>query len=77
MTEKLLTQLKKNEKAVIKSVQGGTGLRQQLENMGIREGKTISIVEVSPLKGQVVVRNGTMTITIGRGKAEKILVETA
>ena len=45
--------------------------------MGIREGQTIRIVSKQPLRGHVTISINSSQMTLGRGMANKIIVETA
>ncbi|MEA3254529.1 MAG: FeoA family protein [Candidatus Altiarchaeota archaeon] len=69
-----LTDLKKKEKARITGFVGGQGFRRNLETMGVRAGKVIEVIALQPVGGPVVVRIDNLTITVGRGMAQKIMV---
>ncbi len=71
-----LTELKRGEKARITSLVGGHGLRRNLENMGVREGKIVEKLTSQPAGGPLVIRIDNITITMGRGMAKKVLVIT-
>ena len=70
-----LTQLPPNTKAKIIAVEGGYGLQRKLHVMGIRKGQIIKIVSRQPFRGPVTITLGGSQLTLGRGMAQKILVE--
>ncbi|MEA2075044.1 MAG: FeoA family protein [Euryarchaeota archaeon] len=73
--------LKEGEKAKISKIIGGTGLKDKFEQLGIKEGKEITLVRKetpapSPKRGNyVLAKIGEQLVTIGRGLAEKVWVE--
>jgi len=73
--------LGENEKAKISKVLGGTSLKEKFEQMGVVEGKEITLVRKetpapSPKRGTyVLAKLGEQLVTIGRGLAEKVWVE--
>lgn len=60
---------------VIRVIEGGYGLQKRLAYLGLRVGKTVKKIASEPLKGPVVVEVDGTHVAIGRGVAEKILVE--
>ncbi len=60
--------------ATIDRLEGGRGMTKQLEDIGIEKGKHVSVVAKQPGGGPLVVRVGTSTVSVGRGKAERIIV---
>lgn len=73
--EKTLLSLKEGERAAIKRLDGGTTFQRKLRMLGIREGKTISIVTKQLFNGPLVVEVDDRDTTMGRGMAGKIIVE--
>jgi len=73
--------LGENEKAKISKIIGGTSLKEKFEQMGVVEGKEITLVRKetpapSPKRGTyVLAKLGEQLVTIGRGLAEKVWVE--
>ena len=61
--------------AKIKEMQGGHGLKRKLRSIGIREGLTIQIKSKQPFKGPITISVGKTNITLGRGIAQKIIIE--
>jgi len=73
--------LGEGEKAKISKVIGGTSLKGKFEQMGVVEGKEITLVRKetpapSPKRGTyVLAKIGEQLVTIGHGLAEKVWVE--
>jgi ferrous iron transport protein A len=53
----------------------GRGLRAKLIQYGLHQGDTLRILRIAPLGGPVLVEVNGREIALGRGVAEKILVE--
>jgi ferrous iron transport protein A len=70
-----LTSLPYEREAKIVRFEGGYGLQHKLRVMGVREGHTIKIVSRQPLRGPLTVEVNGGQITLGRGLAQKIMVE--
>jgi len=85
MNEKVipLAQLKKGKKGKIIYIHGGHhgrhhgahGLRRRLNVLGIREGEIVKIVSKQPLMGPITISVCNSQMTLGRGMANKIIVE--
>lgn len=71
-----LTSLKNDCPANVIKLTGGWGFQRKLRTLGIREGKPITVITSQPLGGPLVVEVEGRKITIGRGMAQKIVVET-
>ena len=56
-------------------IAGGIGFQHRLHVMGIIEGKIITIVTKQPFRGPITIRVNGTNMTLGRGMAQKILVE--
>ena len=73
--------LGEGEKAKISKVIGGTSLKEKFEQMGVVEGKEITLVRKEmpapvPKRGAyVLAKIGEQLVTIGHGLAEKVWVE--
>ena len=73
--------LGEGEKAKISKIIGGTSLKEKFEQMGVAEGKEITLVRKEmpapvPKKGTyVLAKIGEQLVTIGHGLAEKVWVE--
>ena len=69
-----LTMAKPGEQVIIKDFSGGASARMRLLTMGLRVGDCIDVV-TNPTTGQLVVSLDFKRFVIGRGMAQKILVE--
>lgn len=69
-----LVSAKQGERLIIKDVTGGSGARVHLMSMGLRIGDEIEIL-CSQNKGQVVIARDFSRLALGRGIAQKILVQ--
>jgi Fe2+ transport system protein FeoA len=77
-----LNYLEQGKKAKVSRITGGARHKQEMGEMGLKEGTKVALVgmEVSKIAPQrkgnyVVAKIGAQAITIGRGMAEKIWVE--
>jgi ferrous iron transport protein A len=70
-----LDQLRFGERARVVAVQGGRGLRLNLEQMGIHSGDTIVVAGSGAFRGPVLIEVHGSRIALGRGVARKILVD--
>jgi Fe2+ transport system protein FeoA len=62
--------------AVVSQVLGGAGMTRHLKILGISEGKRIRVISKHPGRGPIVVEvNSGSRIAIGRGMAQRILVD--
>ncbi len=68
-----LLKLKNDVSAKVIAIEGGMGFIGKLERLGIREGSTV--VKLSHASGPVVVKMKGIHLAIGRGMAEKIMVQ--
>ena len=71
-----LTMAKAGEKLVLKEFSGGSGVRMRLLTMGLRPGDEIEVI-TNNSQGQLAVAIGFKRFVLGRGLAQKILVEQA
>lgn len=71
---KPLSELGSGREGVVTRLEGGQGFRHRVETMGIRIGKRIRVVARHPW-GPIVVDIGGCQITMGRGMANKVLIE--
>lgn len=70
-----LSNLPINKKARITSIQEGYGFKRKLGVMGIREKQVIKIVSRQPFRGPLTIEVCGSQMTLGRGMAQKIMVE--
>jgi ferrous iron transport protein A len=75
--ENILTinDLPAGKKGIIRTINGGYGLIQKLDSLGIREGIEIVRISTQWMKGPVTIRYGNSEVAIGHNMAMKILVE--
>jgi Fur family ferric uptake transcriptional regulator len=66
---------RQGERLIIKEITGGTGVRMRLLTMGLRQGDPIDIV-TNISRGQLVIAVEGKRYVLGRGLAQKILVES-
>jgi Fe2+ transport system protein FeoA len=71
-----LDKMKAGEKVVVRDIRGGCGVRRRLGNLGIHLDDSIDVIRSGFLGGPLMVRVHSVEIGLGRGMAEKILVET-
>jgi len=65
---------KQGEHLIIKNFSGGTGARMRLMSMGLRVGDEIDVI-TNLNQGQLVIAVGNKRLVLGRGLAEKIMVQ--
>ena len=70
-----LAELHDNQCARIRSIQGGRGFYGKLQTMGIKEGQTIKVISKQPFRGPLTIQVCGCQMTLGRGMAQRILVE--
>jgi len=69
-----LDNLKKGEELKVLEIQGGIGVRQHLNKLGIHVGDTIKIIQFAPFQGPLVIEIHGTEVALGRGVASKIEV---
>jgi len=70
-----LKNFQNGEKGKIVKLESGYTFRLKLRVMGIREGKVVKVITIQPFYGPIVVEIAGRQTTLGRGMAERILVE--
>ncbi len=70
-----LNKMPAGKKGIITDIQGGHGIVQKMNVLGIRPGKEITKISNQLMKGPVIIRSGNTEIAIGYGMARKIMVE--
>ena len=70
-----LAQMQSGQKGKIVEINGGAGLTQKLQALGIRTGKEITKINAQWMKGPVLVRQNHTQVALGFGMASKVLVE--
>jgi len=71
-----LTQAKPGELLVIREINGGTGVKMRLLTMGLRRDDRIEVITNNG-QGQLAISADLKRYVLGRGMAEKIMVEPA
>jgi len=69
-----LDQIPTEKYVKIKNVDGGTWVKQRLQNLGIHVGESIFVKRGTILGGPILVRINNSDVAIGRGMARKIVV---
>lgn len=70
-----VTQLDEGQWGEVTEIDGGCGVTQRLESMGIRVGTKLSRVSSQLMRGPVTLRTNGFQLAIGFGMAKKILVK--
>jgi len=71
-----LPQLEKGKTGIIKELAGGRNFQAKMNSLGVRIEKSIRIGSSHRFGGPIVVEIDNMRIAIGRGMANRIIVET-
>ncbi len=70
-----LDRLPAGASAVVVGFNGGHGLLQKLDSMGVRPGKRVCLLSSQFMAGPITVLIDRRQIAMGRGIAQRILVE--
>ena len=70
-----LVQIRKNRKAKVLEISGGSTLQHKMMSMGIYPGREITKLSHFALKGPVTVKIGRSVLALGHGVAAKIILE--
>jgi ferrous iron transport protein A len=70
-----LARMQAGQRGRIVEINGGQGLINRLEAIGIREGREIKKISKQWMKGPVLLQHGNSQIALGFGMASKVLVE--
>jgi DtxR family Mn-dependent transcriptional regulator len=70
-----LSNLKPGERGIVAFVRGGTRACQRLLDMGLTNGTEVTVVNAAPFNGPIEVSVRETTLALGRGLADKVLVE--
>jgi len=71
-----LTHAKPGERLVIREINGGTGVKMRLLTMGLRRDDRVEVITNNG-QGQLAISADLKRYVLGRGMAEKIMVEPA
>ena len=77
MKKMTLHQLNADQAGTVVEINGGCGLEEKLNNLGVRPGKEIVKINESFIGGPVTVQIDHTKVAIGHGMADKIIVEVA
>lgn len=69
------TDMKKGQKAIVRSLRKGRGMERRLFEMGIMPGTEIELLEKHPFKGPLLFQVGRSRIVLGRNIAADLEVE--
>ncbi|PIU18472.1 MAG: ferrous iron transport protein A [Elusimicrobia bacterium CG08_land_8_20_14_0_20_44_26] len=70
-----IVKMNTGETGKIVGLNGGAGMVKKMENMGIKIGSRIKKISQQIMNGPVVISQGNTQIGIGRGIAQKIMIE--
>ncbi len=70
-----IVDMNNSETGKIVRLDGGYGIMSKLENMGIKIGSEIKKVSQQFMNGPVVISYGNTRVAVGRGMAQRIMVE--
>jgi len=70
-----LRQMRPGQSGKVVEIQGGHGLVNRLNALGMRPGKKITKVSSMLMRGPVTIQSGNTRIAVGFGMANKIIVE--
>ena len=73
--EKTLATMIQDESGTISRMEGGDEFKRKLRNIGIREGKRVTLVTKQYFGGPVVLKVDGRETSIGRGMARRIFVD--
>ena len=70
-----LVSLQVGRKAKVKRIVGGLGFQRKMALLNLRIGKVVRKITQQPFMGPVVIEIDNTRVTIGRGMANRIIVE--
>jgi len=70
-----LTMMKAGQHGRIVEIQGGTGMVNRLNSLGVRQGKRITKISSMLMKGPVTVQIGRTQVAMGFGIARRVILE--
>jgi ferrous iron transport protein A len=73
--ELMLVNLETGDVGLIVKILGGYNLIRKLDSLGIRPGKNITMISSMLMNGPITVKVNNTKVAIGRGMADKIMVE--
>ncbi|MBL7068377.1 MAG: ferrous iron transport protein A [Candidatus Omnitrophica bacterium] len=70
-----LTQVRPGESGIVADIQGGHGMTERVQAMGVRPGKRITKISSHFWRGPQTVQVDNTQVAIGFGMARRILIE--
>ena len=70
-----LAQMNEGETGTVINIQGGYGLINKLETLGIRLGVKTTKISSQLMRGPITIQVGNSQVALGFGMAKKIIVE--
>ena len=70
-----LAQMQGGQRGTVVQIQGGHGLLNRLNSLGIRSGKRITKISSMIMRGPVTIQVDRAQVAIGFGMARRIIVE--
>ena len=70
-----IAQMKNGQHGIVVRIEGGHGLNNRLNALGIRPGKKITRVGAMMMRGPVTVKVDGTQVAMGFGMASKVIVE--
>ena len=71
----MLTQLPLGEFARVTAIEGGHGVRRNLNQLGIHVGDVVSLARRAAFRGPLLVLTHGMQVALGRGVANRVYVK--
>jgi len=69
-----LDQVRMNQSVVVEAINGGFGVRNRINTMGIHKGDILTVKRSGIMKGPILVNVHGMDVAVGRGMARKVAV---
>jgi len=70
-----LRQMQSGQSGKVVQIQGGYGLANRLNALGIRPGKRITKVSSMLMRGPVTIQSGNTQVAVGFGMANRVIIE--
>ena len=70
-----LSEIKPYKKAKITAFLNSGEIKTKLENVGLKTGAVITVLNIAPLKTPIEIKFGNIRLAIARSEADKIAVE--
>ncbi len=69
------TEMKRGQRAIVRSVRKGRAIERKMFEIGIMQGTEIELLQKHPFKGPLLFQVGQSRIVLGRGMAAELEVE--